>query len=860
MQPPKYAQKLLRLFANKYEHETLIGDFDEMFQITLLERGQFLASHWYWRQVFKAIPAFLKHTIYWSYYMFKNYMKVALRMVKRQKIYSFINILGLAIGITCCLMIYLYISYEMNYDKFYPDSSRIFRVATDNKLQSRSHVWALSPAPLASVLEEGFPQIEHVVRIMRRGRGVVEKDGQLSFADRIIYTDFEMFRLFGTQFLIGEPSSALSRPNTVVLTQSFAGIYFKQNNPIGQTLTIDNTEYEITGVVPDPPSNTHLKYKIIMNIEDLADDYHMVSWNHMYLYTYIKLKEGVEPTEFETKIRHVADPHTKSQIEQGGMRQEYFLQPVDDIHLYSHLIAEAGPRGNPLYLYIFIAVGLVILLLACINFMNLATARSTNRAKEVGMRKVIGAHRRQLISQFLGESFLTASLALILSLLIAEILRPLFNELTVKEFIFTDFLQPGLLSLLIGLVFLVGIVAGSYPALLLSAFKPVAILRGISTAGTRSALMRKMLVIFQFAVSVFLIICTFVIQKQIGFMKDYSLGFKKEQKLVIPVREDISNNYETIKSEFLNRPTILRATVSSSIPGRGIHMHDFRMTEGDTTERHSFQHLYVDHDFLHTYEIELIAGRPFQTEMRTDANEAFVVNESAVKVFGLSSAQEALGKKIDCGENPKKIVGVINDFHFYGLQGSIEPLVLEIKPSKFNFLTLSINPVNLSDTFSFFEEKWRELFPGHPFEYFFLDEDFNLQYQNEERTGKLFAVFTFLGFFIACLGLFGLASFTAEQRTKEIGIRKVLGASVSKIAMLLTLDFTKWILIASFVAWPVAYWISDKWLRNFAYRTDIPFVAFIVATLVTFIIALLTVSYQALKASLSNPVDVLRTE
>ena len=860
MQPPRLAQNLFRLFANKFEHETLIGDFDEMYQITLRERGRFFANQWYWRQVFRAMPAFSINTIYWSFYMFRNYLKVGLRTVKRQKIYSFINILGLAIGMACCLMIYLYVSYEMDYDKFYPDFSRIYRVATDNRLQSRSHVWALSPAPLAPVLKEGFPQIEHVARIMRRERGVVEKDEQLSFVDRIIYADAEVFRLFGIPFLIGEPSSALLRPHTMVITQSFAGIHFEHNNPIGQTLTIDSTEYEITGVVPDPPSNTHLKYNIIMTIDDLADDYHMASWSHMYLYTYIKLKKGVDPSGFEEKVRHVADPHTKSQIGEGGMRQEYFLQPVGDIHLHSRLIAESGRPGNPLYLYIFSAVGLVILLLACINFMNLATARSTNRAKEVGMRKVIGAHRNQLISQFLGESLLTAFFALVLSLLIAEILRPFFNELSGKEFLFNDFFQPGLISLLIGLALFVGLAAGSYPAILLSAFKPVTILRGFSHAGTRSAIMRKILVIFQFAVSVFLIICTFVIYMQIGFMKDSPLGFEKEQKFVIPVREDISINYETIKSEFLNHPSVLRATVSSSIPGRGIHMHDFRMTEGDKTERYSFQHLYVDLDFLQTYGIEIIAGRPFQRQMRTDVSEAFIVNESVVKVFGLDSPQEALGKTIDCGDVPKKIVGVINDFHFYGLHGTIEPLVLEIKPSKFSFLTLSVNTVNLSDTFPFFEEKWRKLFPARPFEYFFLDEDFNLQYQNEEKTGKLFAVFTFLGFLIACLGLFGLASFTSEQRTKEIGIRKVLGASVTKIAMLLTKDFTKWVIVASLVAWPMAYLATQKWLQNFAFQADINFSVFILATLTALIIALLTVSYQAMKAAVSNPVDVLRNE
>jgi putative ABC transport system permease protein len=492
--------------------------------------------------------------------------------------------------------------------------------------------------------------------------------------------------------------------------------------------------------------------------------------------------------------------------------------------------------------------------------MNLATARSTNSAKEVGMRKVIGAHRKQLVFQFLGESLVTVFFALVLSLLIAEIFRPFFNKLSGNKFMFSDVFHLGILPNLIGLALIVGLAAGSYPALLLSKYKPVTILRGISSAGTRSANMRKVLVIFQFVVSVFLIIFTFVIYRQIRFMKDFQLGFEKEQKLVIPIREDITTNYETIKNEFLNNPSVRRASVSSSIPGRGVHMHDFRMTEGDKTERHSFQHLYVDLDFIHTYKIGIIAGRPFQTQMRTDTSEAYVVNESVVEVFGLNSPQEAIGRSIDCGENPKKIIGVINDFHFYGLHGAIEPLVLEIRPSKFNYLTLSMNTDNLSETFPYLEDKYRELLPGHPFEYFFLDEDFNLQYQNEEKTGKLFAIFTFLGFSIAYLGLFGLASFILEQRTKEIGIRKVLGATVPKIAMLLTMDFTRWILVASFVAWPIAYWASKKWLQDFAYRTEIPLVAFFAATLVTFIIAILTVSYQALKASVSDPVDVLRNE
>ena len=860
IRPPRALAYLLSFFTSKYDHDTLWGDFDEMYRMIFQERGKRVANRWYLLQIVRALPSFLLYNLYWRFYMFKNYLIVALRTVKRQKIYSFINILGLAIGIACCLMIYLYVSYEMSYDKFHPDYSRIYRVATDSRFQSRSHVWALTPAPLVPVLEEDFPQIEQAARILSKGRGVVEKDRQLSFADRIFYADPKVFDLFGISFLNGESSTALLRPRTMVITQSFSGIHFGKNNPIGQTLTIDSDEYEITGVVPDPPSNTHIRYNILMNIDDLAEDSHMTSWNHMYLYSYIKLKKGIEPKDFEEQIRHIADIHTMDRGGTKGLRQEYFLQQIGNVHLRSHLIAEMDRPGSPLYLYIFSAVGCVILLLACINFMNLATARSAYRAKEVGMRKVIGAHRKQLVSQFLGESLITAIFALLLSVFIAEIMRPYFNELSGEKFLFIDFFQPGVLVLLIVFALFAGLVAGSYPAFLLSAFKPVIILRGFSRSGNRSAVLRKTLVIFQFAVSVFLIICTFIIYSQLNFMKEYPLGFEKEQKIVIPVREDISAKYENIKSEFLSHPTIQRATVSSSIPGWGIHMHFFKMSEGNNTEERSLNHLYVDYDFLETYKIEVLTGRSFQKEMRTDASDAYVVNESAVKVFDLDSHKEMIGKTIDCGDIPKRIIGIINDFHFYGLQGTVDPLVLEIKPSKFSFLTLSMNTESLSETFSFLEEKWRELFPSHPLEYSFLDEDYNLQYRSEERTGKLFAVFTFLGFFIAGLGLFGLASFTSEQRTKEIGIRKVLGASVSKIAMSMTLDFIKWILVASFVSWPFAFWVSKKWLEDFAYRIHIPVAAFIIASLIAFFIALSTVSYQALKAAVSNPVDVLRYE
>lgn len=857
---PKVLEYMLRLFTGEYDHDTLWGDFDEMYQMIFEEKGKRAANRWYLTQIIRALPSFILHTFYWRLYMLKNYLKVALRTVKRQRIYSFINILGLALGIACCLMIYLYVSYEMSYDKFYPDSSRIYRVATDSHFQSRSHVWALTPAPLGPALEEGFPQIEQAARVLFKGRGVVEKNKQLSFADRIFYADPKVFDVFGISFLYGESSAALLRPNTMVVTQSFSRLHFGKNNPIGQTLHIDKFEYEITGIIPDPPSNTHFRYNILMNINDLAEDSHMTSWNHMYLYTYIKLREGLEPKDFEEQVRHVAETHTQNREGSRGVGQEYFLQPVKNIHLHSHLIAEMGQPGSPVYLYIFSAIGLFIILLACINFMNLATARSANRAKEVGMRKVIGAHRKQLVSQFLGESLITAIISLVLSVFIAETMRPFFNALSGKKFLIIDFFQPGVIFLLIVFTLFAGLVAGSYPAFLLSAFKPVTILRGFSRAGNRSAILRKALVIFQFAVSLFLIICTFIIYRQISFMKDYPLGFEKEQKIIIPVRDDISETYENVKSEFLSHPTLQKATVSSSIPGWGIHKHYFRMSEGNSTEEHSLNHLYVDFDFLQTYKIEILSGRPFQRVLRADASEAFIVNESAVKVFGLDSYEEILGKTIECGDVPKRIIGVINDFHFYGLQGAIDPLVLEIKPSQFSFLTLSANTENLSATFPFLEEKWRELFPGHPFEYFFLDEDYDLQYRSEERTGKLFAVFTFLGFFIACLGLFGLASFTSEQRTKEIGIRKVLGASVSKIAILLALDFTKWISIASSVAWPMAYWISKKWLEDFAYRINIPLAAFIIASLCAFFIALSTVSYQALKAAVSSPVKVLRHE
>ena len=796
--------------------------------------------------------------------MIKNYLKIALRNFQKHKGYSFLNIAGFSIGMACCLLILIYIRHELSYDRFHKDGDRVYRIVQDIRNQTANRIFAPISPMVAPTLKADYPQVEYAARAIPTSARLVRREGTFFYEDRFMYADQELLDVLTFQFIQGNPQEALTRPNTLVISQRIAHKYFGNVDPLGKTLEINQLQYEITGVVADSPENTHIRYDLIASLKTLKDWNEMSNWYSTMFYTYLKLKPNVNVEEFSSQIIRLADKYVGEQLESWGTVYHYFLQPLSSIHLHSHIRYEIESPGNPVYITIFSFVGLFILLIACLNFMNLSTARAANRAKEVGLRKVVGAQKLQLIGQFLGESLLVALLSLGLAMVIARFAVPFLNRLTGISLSFDALLNPVVLLSLIGGAFLAGLAAGLYPAFVLSSFRPAVTLKGIISAGSRGLSMRTVLVVVQFSISVVLIIGTLTMYKQFKFMKNQYLGFEKEQKLILPLRGgiNIQENFEAVKDMFSQHPSIAGITVSSTVPGRGVSNFSIRLVGEDDSKNQSMFHMYFDDDFIPDYGIEMVAGRAFQKEMKTDFMGAFLINEAAVKAFGWSSPEEALGKRLLTGHGGRTnpVIGVTRDFHYRGLQSQVEPLVMEFLPWIFRYITLSIDITDLKDTLAFVRSHWKALWPGHPFEYFFLDTDFDRQYRADEQVGSVFGIFTLLGLVIACLGLLGLASFTAESRTKEIGIRKVLGASVGGIVLMLSRQFTKWVLLANCIAWPVAYYFMFRWLKNFAYRASLGIWPFVLSGAFAVLIAFLTVSYQSIKAAISNPIDSLKYE
>ncbi|MFQ5606173.1 MAG: ABC transporter permease, partial [bacterium] len=753
--------------------------------------------------------------------MFKNYIISLYRNILRQKGYSFITITGLAIGLASCILIFLFVSHELSYDKYHNDVERIYRIPTIVKSASVEKPFARGLTPLIPTLRENYQEVETAVRFHYwiTSNVKVKHEGQVFIENSLMVNEPEMFKVFTIPFLLGNPSTALDRPGTIVITKEIADRIFGDNNPLGETLKVNGSPYEITGVVENAPENTHLRYDIMLSLKTVASRLNLDNWGWTGFYSYVKLRPNVNPQEFEKKIRKIAHNYIGEALDELGIEFILFLQPLRDIHLHSNIHREIKPPGDSTYVYIFSVVGILVLIVACINFMNLTTARAGKRAKEIGVRKVMGAHRLQLISQFVGEFIFMTLIALALAILLIELILPYYNELTGKHFTTVAIFQPGMMMVLLGAILLVGLVAGSYPALFLSAFKPVQIFQRFSRTNSGGSTVRKMLVVWQFAISILLIIGTLLIYRQIDFMKNKNLGFDKDQKLILPVY--LGDNYETIKNEFLAHPSITGATASSSVPGRISNSLVTKLVGDENKQGWTILYNFVDYDFISEYGLEVIAGRAFQKEMATDASMAFVLNEAAVSNFGFAAPEEALGKQLTRGGDSGPIIGVVKNFHIKGLQSEIQPHIMQLRTSGFSTLSLNVKTDNLAGTLDFIQDKWQELQLGNTFSYFFLDEDFNQQYGSEERMGRLFSIFTVLGIIIAVLGLFGLASFMAEQRTKEIGIRKVLGATVTNVTALLSKDFVKLVLLANLLAWPVAWFAMNKWLQNFAYRIDI---------------------------------------
>ncbi|MGB3860574.1 MAG: ABC transporter permease [Candidatus Aminicenantaceae bacterium] len=806
--------------------------------------------------------------------MIRNYIKTAFRNLKRYKGYSFINLMGLAIGIACCILILLYMQDEFSYDRYPQDYEQIYRITFHLQTPDRGEInTARTPPPWAPSLAEDYPEVESYCRLKTPlvswlvSREEIDK----RFHEKGFYfADETVFDLFNFALKKGDPQTALKEPKTLVLTETAAQKYFGSEDPMGKTLRLDNTyDFLITGVMEDVPKNSHFSFDILASFSTLGvvpiyGGIEYVTWRNGLgadLYTYIRLKDGVAPTAIEEKMPEFFQKYLGNIINQVNIKINPRLQPLASIHLHSNLDAEIRANSDIRYIYIFSAIAIFILLIACINFMNLATARSAIRAQEVGMRKVIGAEKKQLVFQFFGETVFLAFLALILALILVFVFLPVFNSLSGK-LMEPAIWNPWILLGIVGITVFVGIVSGSYPALFLSSFQPVAVFRGSLKAGKANAMLRKALVIFQFALSIVFIIGTGIIYDQLRFIRNRDLGFDKEQIVVLPMGDPRARQvYQTFKDKALQDPSVLAVSGTSSVPGGLIGVLLFLPEDAQAGEDVTMEHFMVDHDFIDAMGLEVIEGRTFSLEYSTDTLEAFILNEAAVKHMGWEG--EAIDKRINIGGFKRgRVIGVVNDFHAKSLHQKIEPLLIHIAPTPDPFIQLIVRiaPYNYDKTLNSIEDAWKEVYPRDPFVYSFLDDDYDNLYRTEKQRGKVFLAFSVFAIFIACLGLFGLASFTSEQKTKEIGIRKVLGATVGNIVKLLSVEFVKLVLLANLIAWPVSYYIMHNWLGNFAYRTNINIVTFVVVGVVALIIALATVSFHAVRAALANPADSLRTE
>jgi putative ABC transport system permease protein len=792
--------------------------------------------------------------------MLKNYFVVTLRNLRRHLAYSAINIAGLAIGIASSALIFLYVWHETNYDTYHANHDRIFRVVTAGGFDPDSPGLAGCSDKVVPYLKENHPEVEAAFRTRGGRPSTVRFGSEVSFEENVRYADNELFDVFTLDVLAGDPEEPLSRSHTAVITRSVAQRVFGDQPAVGNVVMIDTALFEVTAVIEDSPTNTHLKWGVIISWKTAEGAEWMNRWVGGYFPAYVKLAEGTNPDDFETRIAMLIQEQAGEELAQRSQEAVLFLQPISDIHLHSHLTWEIEPPGKIEYVYVFSAVGVLILLIASLNFMNLATARSSNRSCEIGIRKVAGAQRRQLVTQFLGEAVLTSFLGLIVALLLIDLALPSFNSLAGTAFAMDDLTSPTAAAMLLAIAIGTGLLAGIYPALVLSSFQPVRSLKGQQLARSGSRWLRRIVVVAQFTMALILITGTITVYRQLQFMQAADLGFDKEQKLVIelPTNQVGEENYQSFKAEFVSLPGVLGATISSSVPGRWNYLWRTYPQGEEETNTQAINWYQVDEEFLAEYQIEVLAGTPFVGEGDQPFAEGVLLNEAALQAFGWSDHHAVLGRNIWRDNTP--VVGVIENFHFRGLQNDIQPLGMFAIGDDFRYLTLRVAIEDLGSTVSAIEDAYGQALPGAYFDYFFLDTDFDTQYRSEERMGVIFGSFTILGLLVACLGLFGLTSFIAEQRCKEIGIRKVLGASESSVFWLMVGEIVALVTVASLIAGPVAYYATARWLEGFAYRVEVGWVVFLAATLTAMVIALFTVGYRSAAAARANPVEALRYE
>ena len=802
--------------------------------------------------------------------MFRNYIKVAVRNLMKYPGYTLINILGLAIGMACSIAILLYVRDELAYDRFHDDPESLYRVASKIVFPEQPIKYmAVSVTPLGPSLAADLPEVVAATRLLAYfdaalpGKASVSH-GDNEFFDRFFWADSSFFKVFSFRLLQGNPDTVFDAPQAVVITEEMAHKYFGDQDAMGKVLRIDSgfteDDYIVAGVMENVPQNSHLHLDILASfpsVENVEDERVMMdNWWDCDAYTYIRLAPGADPEEVEAKFSTVT---TKNMGERGAQIYQPILVPITDIHLHSQMLNEAEPNSDITYVYIFSTVALVILLVACINFMNLSTARSANRAREVGMRKVVGAHRSQLIGQFLGESLIVSLAAMVVAVLLVQIALPVFNSFVNKNLSLGSDLS--IWPLLLLLTLLVALVAGSYPAFFLSSFRPISVLGGTLASGASSGLFRKLLVVTQFTLSIMLIIGTFVIFDQLSYMKNFDLGVDMDRVVVMQLRDSsLPERYLSVKERIEQIPNVEGTALSALLMGK--EAPNLGALPDGAAEWKSVGSLIIDQDWVDFYGLEVIAGRNFSKELGDADLNAFLLTESGMRELGWDTPEEALGSHMQWGAGWREgnVIGIVRDFHYQPLKYSIKPIIMLLRPIAYHYLAVRIGPGDMNQTLDDLRQAWAGIFPGRPFEYSFLKDEFDLMYKADEQLGQTIGFFSLVAVFLGCLGLLGLASFTAEQRTKEIGVRKVLGASSSGVVLLLSKEFTKLVVIAIVIAWPVVFFVMREWLSDFAYRTELQIVYFLLGGLIAFAITVFTVGFQSIKAALTNPAEALRYE
>lgn len=813
--------------------------------------------------------------------MIKNHFKIAWRNLIKNKVYSIINIFGLAIGLASCLLIILYVLDELSYDHYNVNADRIYRINSDIQMGGGDLQITQTSDMMGELLKKDYPQVEEYTRIYsNEGPKLIKKGKEFINEQKIAYIDSTFFKVFSLPAIYGDPNEALNEPNSVVITESTAKKYFGTSDALGKTVEIKsgNTTipFSVNAVIKDIPNNSHFNFNFMLSMKNANYQWgQLVSHN---FHTYLLLKRGTDYRAFEKnfeiyKTKYVfpeaqkfIDMKNIEAWEASGNKLDYSLMPLKKIHLYSNYSYELSPPGNIQYVYIFSIVALFILLLACINFMNLSTARSAHRAKEVGIRKVLGTERKTLVLQFLMESIITACIALVIALALVLLVMPIFNTVAGKSLTMAYLFNIKLLSMLLILPFVVGLLAGSYPALFLSKFKPITALKGTINSGYKKSSLRNLLVVFQFSTSVILISATIIVYKQLHYIQTTELGYNKDQVLIINDAHALNTKVEAFKNEALGMNGVSSGTISSFLPVSQSPRHSSTYSTKSVMDANSsiqLQSWQIDYDYLKTMGMEIVKGRNFSKDYATDST-AVLITETTAKLLGY---EDPINKTIYAPSEtnyfdamiPLNIIGVVKDFHYESLVQNIGPVCLRLGHSR-GAVSFKINAGSTSSLINQIENKWKSMTVDIPFSYRFLDDSFNEMYQNEQRIGSLSIMFALLAIVIACLGLFGLATYMAEQRTKEIGIRKVLGASISNIVTMISKDFLMLVAIACIIAFPVAWYTMNKWLANYSYRIDIEWWIFLVSGVTTFVIALLTVSLQSTKAATSNPIKSLRTE